>query len=263
VVKQSEQVIIVQFGKPIRVIRDAGLYFKIPLVQTNISFDNRLLDLVVNDKEVIALDQKRLIVNSFAKFRIREPISFYNAFRENMNDSNVSAQLNNMLESSLREVVGSFVFTDLLSTKRSQIMQDIEDKLNTRVKQYGIEIIDTRIMRADLPSANSNAIFKRMQTERELEAKQIRAEGDESAKKIIANADKERTIMLAEANKKSKILRGEGDAKAAEIFNNTFSADPSFYEFYKSMQIYKKTMSNNNSRIIITPNNELYKLLGF
>lgn len=263
IVKQIEQVIILEFGKPIRVIKNAGLHFKIPFIQTVVRFDNRLLDLIVTDKEVIASDQKRLIVNAFAKFRIVDPISFYNAFKGNINVSANVIQLNNMLESSLREAVGGFEFTDLLSAKRSQIMQNIEDKLNKRVKQYGIEIVDTRIMRADLPIANSSAIFKRMQTERELEAKQIRAEGEESAKKIRADTDKDKTIMIAEANKKSNILKGEGEARAAEIFNKAFSMDQSFYEFYKSMQVYKNTIKNNNSKIIITPNNELYKNLGF
>jgi membrane protease subunit HflC len=263
IVNQTEQVIILQFGKPVKVIKDAGLNFKIPFIQTNISFDNRLLDLVVNDKEVITLDQKRLIVNSFAKFRIINPLDFYNAFRGNMYGKSVFVQLNNMLESSLREVIGSFSFMRLLSTERANIMQDIEDKLNVRIKQYGIEIIDTRIMRADLPSANSNAIFRRMQTERELEAKQIRAEGEESAEKIIAETAKTRAIMLAEANKQARILRGEGEARATEIFNNAFGRDQNFYEFYKSMQVYKKTINSKNSKIVITTNNELYKLLGF
>lgn len=262
VVKQVEQVIVLEFGKPVKIIKDAGLNFIVPFIQTVFRFDNRLLDLTLEDKEVIASDQKRLIVNAFAKFKITDPMKFYNAFRGGSTMA-IIQQLNNMLESSLREVVGNFELTDLLSTKRASIMQDIEDKLNTRVQQYGIQIIDTRIMRADLPKANSSAIFKRMQTERELEAKQIRAEGDESAKKIVANTDKEKTIIMAEANKKAKILMGEGEAKVAEIFNKAFSVDQNFYEFYKSMQVYKNTLKSENSKIIISPNNQLYKNLGF
>lgn len=263
IIKQVEQVIILEFGKPVRIIKDAGLNFKIPFIQRDYRFDNRLLDLTLEDKEVIASDQKRLIINAFAKFRIEDPMKFYNAFRGNSNVAIITRQLNNMLESSLREVVGSFEFADLLSTKRTQIMQDIEDKLNTRVQQYGIQIVDARIMRADLPVANSSAIFKRMQTERELEAKQIRAEGDENAKKIIANTDKDKMIIIADATKKAKILKGEGEAKAMEIFNKAFSYDQNFYEFYKSMQVYKNTIKGENSQIIITPNNQLYKNLGF
>ncbi len=263
IVSQTEQVIILEFGKPVRTIKDAGLKFIIPIIQNVYKFDNRLLDLTLEDKEVIASDQKRIIVNAFSKFKITEPMSFYNAFKGKSNGI-IIKQLGNMLESSLREVVGSFELTDLLSTKRAQIMQDIEDKLNKRVQQYGIEIIDTRIMRADLPTANSSAIFKRMQTERELEAKQIRAEGDENAKKIIASTNKDKAIIMAEAYKKAKILRGEGEAKAVEIFNNAFSKDQNFYEFYKSMQVYKNILKDNkNSKIITTTNNKLYKNLGF
>lgn len=262
VVKQTEQVILLQFGKPVKVIKEAGLNFKKPFIQSLIKLDNRLLDLVVNDKEVITQDQKRLIVNAFAKFRITDPIAFYSAFRGTTKSMVVFNQLNNMLESSLRQIVGSSNFSDLLSVKRSNIMQSIEDQLNIKVKQYGIEIIDTRIMRADLPKANSNAVFKRMQTERELEAKEIRAEGEEIAKKIMADTDKTKTIMIAEANKQASVLRGEGEAKAAEIINNAFSKDINFYEFIKSMQLYKNTTNKNNTVIITTPNNQLYKNFG-
>lgn len=263
VIKQTEQAIVLEFGKPVRIIKNAGLHFVVPVIQSVYKFDNRLLDLTLSDKEVIASDQKRIIVNAFSKFKIVEPMSFYNAFKGN-NNKIIVRQLSNMLESSLREVVGSFELTDLLSTKRAQIMQDIEDKLNKRVQQYGIEIIDTRIMRADLPAANSDAIFMRMKTERELEAKQIRAEGDEKAKKIIADTNKDKAIIMAEAYKKAKILRGEGEAKAVEIFNSAFSKDQEFYEFYKSMEVYKNILKNNkNSKIITTTNNPLYKNLGF
>lgn len=262
IVNQTEQVIVLQFGKPVRVIRDAGLHLKMPFVQNQVVFDNRLLDLVVNDKEVITQDQKRLIVNAFAKFRIIEPVSFYNAFRGSTQNVNVFNQLNNMLESSLRQIVGSSNFGDLLSIKRSTIMQNIEDQLNTRVEQYGIKIVDTRIMRADLPKANSSAVFKRMQTERELEAKEIRAEGEEMAKKIIADTNKTKMVMIADANKKANILMGEGEAKKADIFNKAFSQDVGFYEFIKTMQLYKNTINEQNTTIITNSSNQLYKNFG-
>lgn len=262
IVNQVEQVIILQFGKPVRVIKEAGLHLKTPFIQNQVVFDNRLLDLMVNDKEVITQDQKRLIVNAFAKFRIVNPVEFYNAFKDSTKSKRAFDQLSNMLESSLRQIVGSSNFSDLLSIKRSKIMQDIEDQLNKKVEQYGIKIVDTRIMRADLPKANSSAIFKRMQTERELEAKEIRAEGEEMAKKIIADTNKTRTIMIAEANKEANILKGEAEAKRADIFNKSFSKDVSFYEFIKSMQLYKDTMNSDNTKIITTPNNQLYKNFG-
>ena len=262
VVNQVEQVIILQFGKPVQVISEAGLHLKAPFIQNKVVFDKRLLDLLVSDKEVITADQKRLIVNAFAKFVIKDPVLFYSAFKGSSRNTRVLNQLNNMLESSLRQIVGSSMFTDFLSIKRSSIMQDIEDQLNEKVKQYGIEIVDTRIMRADLPAANSSAIFKRMQTERELEAKEIRAEGEEIAKKIIAETNKERVVMLAEANRKANILRGEGEAERSNMFNRAFGRDVDFYEFIRSMELYKKTITNNNSKIIVNTNNDLYKLLG-
>lgn len=262
IVNQVEQVIVLQFGRPVRVITEAGLHFKTPFIQNKVIFDKRLLDLVVSDKEVITADQKRLIVNAFAKFVIKDPILFYTAFKGSSRNVHILNQLNNMLESSLRQIVGSSMFTDFLSIKRSSIMQDTEDQLNERVKKYGIEIIDARIMRADLPAANSSAIFKRMQTERELEAKEIRAEGEEIAKKIIAETDKEKLVLLAEANRKASMLRGEGEAERTEIFNKAFGRDISFYEFIKSMELYKKTVTKENSRIIINSNNNLYKMLG-
>lgn len=262
IVNQTEQIIILQFGKPVKVITEAGLNFKAPFIQNKVVFDKRLLDLVVSDKEVITADQKRLIVNAFAKFKIKDPLSFYTAFKGSSKNVYVLNQLSNMLESSLRQIVGSYPFSDLLSTKRSKIMQDTEDQLNEKIGQYGIEIIDTRIMRADLPKANSNAIFKRMQTERELEAKEIRAEGEEMAKKIIAETDKERSVMIAEANKKANILKGQAEAQKTIMFNRAFGRNLDFYEFIKSMELYKKTINKDNSRIIINSNNELYKFMG-
>lgn len=256
IVYQTEQTIVLQFGKPVRVIRDAGLHLKIPFIENIAAFDNRLLDLRVSDKEVIALDQKRLIVNAFAKFIIEDAVRFYNS---SSSGKDLVLQLNNILESSLRQVVGSFNMVDLLSEKRSQIMQSIEDETNKKVKEYGIKIIDTRIIRADLPKENSEAIFKRMQTERNLEAKQIRAEGEEESKKIIATVDKERVIMLAQAKKEAEALKGEGELMATNIYNKAFSKDPDFYEFYKSMEICKNTISKDNSRVIISQDNPVYK----
>lgn len=262
IVNQTEQVIILQFGKPVKVISEAGLTFKTPFIQNKVVFDKRLLDLLVSDKEVITADQKRLIVNAFAKFKIEDPLLFYTAFNGSSRNIHILNQLNNMLESSLRQIVGSSMFTDILSIKRSKIMQDIEDQLNERVKQYGIKIIDTRIMRADLPKANSEAIFKRMQTERELEAKEIRAEGEETAKKIIAETNKEKDVMIAEANKKANILKGQAEAKKTDMFNNSFGKNPDFYEFIKSMELYKNTIKKDNSEMIINSNNNLYKFMG-
>lgn len=255
---QTRQAIVLQFGKPVRVIKNSGLHLKIPFIENIMEFDNRLLDLIVTDKEVIALDQKRLIVNVFAKFIIEDLVSFYNS---SSSGRNLFLQLSNILESSLRQVVGSFNMVDLLSEKRTQIMQEIEDETNKRVKEYGIKIVDTRIIRADLPKENSEAIFRRMQTERNLEAKYIRSEGLEEAKKIKANADKECTIILAEAKKEAELIKGEGEFTAANIYNKAFGKDPEFYEFYKTMEIYKNTVLKENSKVIISQDNLVYKNL--
>ena len=255
---QTRQAIVLQFGKPVKVIKNSGLHLKIPFIENIMEFDNRLLDLIVTDKEVIALDQKRLIVNAFAKFIIEDLVSFYNS---SSSGRNLFLQLSNILESSLRQVVGSFNMVDLLSEKRTQIMQEIEDETNKRVKEYGIKIVDTRIIRADLPKENSEAIFRRMQTERNLEAKYIRSEGLEEAKKIKANADKECTIILAEAKKEAELIKGEGEFTAANIYNKAFEKDPEFYEFYKTMEIYKNTVLKENSKVIISQDNLVYKNL--
>lgn len=258
IVHQTRQAIVLQFGKPVRVIKSAGLHIKIPFIENIAELDNRLLDLMVNDKEVIALDQKRLIVNAFAKFVIEDAVRFYNS---SSSGRDLVLQLNNILESSLRQVVGSFNMSDLLSEKRSYIMQNIEDETNKKVKENGIKIVDTRIIRVDLPKENSEAIFKRMQTERNLEAKQIRSEGEEESKKIIAIVDKERTIMLAQARKEAELLKGEGELIAANIYNKAFGKDPNFYEFYKTTEIYKNTIFKDNSRVIISQENPVYKNL--
>ena len=257
IVDQTNYAIIMRLGKPTKVIKTAGLKIKIPFIEEAFLFENRMLDLVVSDKEIIASDQKRLIVNAFAKFQIVDLLKYYNAFKGAKN----LAQLDNMLESSLRQVVGSFDFIKLLSKQRSEIMQKIEDDLNSKVKEYGIDIKDVRIMRADLPTENSSAIYKRMQTERELEAKQIRAEGEEESKKIIANTDKEVAVILAEAKKKADVLKGEGEGEVAKLINKNFGKDIEFYNFYKSMQIYKEVINKDNTNFIITPNNQFFNEL--
>ena len=260
VVEQTQYAMVMRLGKPVKVIKDAGLKIKIPFIEDVVLFENRMLDLIVSDKEVIALDQKRLIVNAFAKFQIVDLLKFYNAFKGGNSNTSI-LQLNNMLESSIRQIVGSFEFIKLLSNKRSEIMQKIEDDLNGKVKEYGIDIKDVRIMRADLPKENSSAIYKRMQTERELEAKQIRAEGEEESRKIIANTDKEVAVIIAEAKRKADILKGEGESEAAKLVNKSFGKDIEFYNFYKSMQIYKDVINKDNTNFIITPDNEFFKEL--
>ncbi|MFT5703707.1 MAG: membrane protease subunit HflC, partial [Rickettsiales bacterium] len=232
VIDQRTQALVVQFGQVVRVVEEPGLKFKIPLMQEVLVFDKRILDLGIADQEVIASDQKRLIINAFTKYRIIDPLKFYNTVRTKSGAENKLAAI---LDSSLRQVIGEVPLVDLLSADRSKIMEKIKGNLGEETKIFGIEIVDVRIMRGDLPQENSNAIFTRMQTAREKEAKEIRAQGNEEGEKIKAEAEKEKTIILAEAKKQANITKGAGDGRAASIFNNAFSKDPQFYDFYRTM----------------------------
>lgn len=272
VVTQTEQALVLQFGKPVRVIKEAGLNFKTPFVQNVEYFDNRLLDFDAQSNEVIASDQKRLIVDAFVRYRITDPLRFKQTVG---NEMTMRSRLNSILESSLRQVLGSVPLSAVLSEKRSEIMADIRNIVNmqamgTKIEGgadnitkggFGIEVVDVRIKRADLPPANSEGIYKRMQTEREREAKEFRAKGSEDAQKIRSQADKERTILLAEAKKKSEITRGEGDGTATKIFADSFGKDQDFFQFYRSMQAYKKTLDKKDTTIMMSPDNEFLKYM--
>ncbi|MEZ5691266.1 MAG: protease modulator HflC [Rickettsiales bacterium] len=272
VVSQINQALVLQFGKPIRVVKDPGLAFKIPFIQNVEYFDKRLLDFDADSNEVIAADQKRLIVDAFVRYRITDPLRFKQTVG---NEATMRSRLDSILESSLRQVLGSVPLSDVLSEKRAEIMSDIKDLVNLQATGekvaggvdnineggFGIEIVDVRIKRSDLPPANSNGIYKRMQTEREREAKEFRAKGAEDAQKIRSQADKERTIILAEAKKKSEIVRGEGDGKATKIFADSFGRDKDFFQFYRSMQAYKKTLNRDNTTMIMSPESEFLRFM--
>ncbi len=272
IVNQTEQALILQFGKPVRVIKEAGLHFKTPFVQNVEYFDNRLLDFDADQNEVIAADQKRLIVDAFVRYRITDPLRFKQTVG---NEITMRSRLNSILESSLRQVLGSVPLSAVLSEKRSEIMSSIRNLVNLQAMGakveggtdnitkggFGIEVVDVRIKRADLPPANSEGIYKRMQTEREREAKEFRAKGSEDAQKIRSQADKERTILLAEAKKKSEITRGEGDGTATKIFADAFGRDQEFFQFYRSMQAYKKTINQKDTTMLMSPNNEFLQFM--
>jgi membrane protease subunit HflC len=208
-------------------------------------------------KELTASDGKRVIVDAFAKFRITDPVTFYKTVN---NYQGVRIRLNKILESSMRKVIGRIELTTLLSGERGNVMLDICKGVNTETKDYGLEVIDVRILRADLPKENSAAIYRRMQTEREKEAKQIRAEGQEEAARIRSKADKESKILLAEAYMQAQILKGEGDAAAAKIYNSAYSKDPEFYKFYKTLSAYRNVFKKEDTSFVISPNSDF---LGF
>jgi membrane protease subunit HflC len=256
VIEQREQGLVLQLGEPVKVVYQPGIHTKIPLVQNVVKFDKRILDLNARANEVIAADQKRLIVDAFVKFRIKDPLKFYQTVRT---EAVALQRLDTFLDSSLRQVLGSVPLSALLTDKRSEVMHGIWQELEGKAQQLGIEVVDVRIMRADLPQKNSEAIFHRMQTEREREAKEFRAQGAEDGQRIRAQADKERKILLAEADKKSEIIRGDGDAQATRIFADAFSRDPDFFAFYRSMQAYRTTLGKDDTSMVLSPDSEFLK----
>jgi membrane protease subunit HflC len=266
IVDQTEQALVLQFGKPERVVQTPGLQFKVPFIQNVEFFDRRLLDFEAEPKEVIAADQKRLIVDAFVRYRITDPLRFKQSVGD---ERTMRSRLNSILESSLRQALGSVQLAAVVSEKRSAMMQQIRSLVNDQVHRsgpenvggFGIEVIDVRIKRADLPPANSEGIYKRMQTEREREAKEFRAQGAEDAQKIRSQADKERTILLAEARKTSEITRGEGDGEATRIFAQSFGQDADFFQFYRTLNAYRKTLSEKDTTMVMSPDNEFLKYL--
>lgn len=258
-VDQRMYAIVFQFGEAVDVITEPGLNFKIPFVQNVEYFDKRILTVDAEAKELTASDGKRMIVDAFAKFKITEPVTFYKTVH---NYYGVKIRLNKILESSMRKVIGRKPLTVLLSEERSAVMRDISEGVNKEAKDFGLDVVDVRILRADLPKENSAGIYRRMQTEREKEAKQIRAEGKEEAARIRSRADKESKIILAEAYTSAETLKGEGDAEAAKIYNKAYSRDAEFYKFYKTLSVYKDVISKDDTSFVISPDSDFLKLLN-
>lgn len=255
-VDQRQQVLVLQFGEPKRIIDTPGIKFKVPFLQNTIFFDKRLIDLSIAEQEVIASDQKRLIINAFTKYKIVDPLKFYTTVRSFQGLEN---KLSAILDSSLRQVIGEVTLNELLTNNRSDIMSKIKDIVGRESEIFGVKIIDVRIMRADLPKENSDAIFARMQTEREKEAREIRANGAEEAQKIRAEADKQKTIIIAEAKKKANLTRGDGEAQSNKIYANAYGKDPEFADFYRSMNAYKASIKSENTKMVVTPDGEFFK----
>tara|TARA_B100000953_G_scaffold266121_1_gene234149 strand:+ start:241 stop:1107 length:867 start_codon:yes stop_codon:yes gene_type:complete len=258
-VLEIKNAIVLQFGDPKRVITSPGLNFKIPFIQNVVFVDNRILDIDAPAAEVIAADQKRLIVDAYVKFKIVDVLEFYKAFgNENVARSRISAVVN----SRIRGVLGEEPLAAVLSDDRSKLMRQITSLVEAEVDNFGIEIVDVRIKRADLPEANSLAIFRRMQTEREREAKEFRAQGAEIAQRIRSTADKEVTIIKAQAEKQSNIVRGEGDGMANKVFAEAFGKDPEFFAFYRAMQAYAEGLKSSDTTMILSPDSEFFKYFG-
>jgi len=259
IVKEVNQAIVLQFGDPKRIIMKPGINFKIPFIQNVVFLDKRILNLDTPPEEVIASDQKRLIVDAFARFQIVDPLKFYISVG---NERVARSRLSTIINSRIRSVLGTQRLQTLLSADRTNQMSLIQEGVNKEAENFGIKIVDVRIKRADLPQANSEAIYKRMQTEREREAKEFRAKGAEMAAEITANADKEVTVILANAEKSSQILKGEGDGKRNKIFADAFGRDPEFFAFYRAMQAYEKALIGGETSLILSPDSEFFKFFG-
>ena len=258
-VKEINQAIVLQFGNPKKVITTAGLQWKIPFVQNVVFLDRRILSLDPAPEEVIASDQKRLIVDAYSRFTIIDPLKFYISVG---NEMVARSRLATIINSRIRNVLGKQSLATLLSEERGRQMAIIQEGVNEEAKKFGIEIIDVRIKRADLPQANSEAIYKRMQTEREREAKEFRARGAEMAVTITSTADKEVTVILANADKQSEIMKGEGDGIRNKIFADAFGQDPEFFSFYRAMQAYEKALIGGETTMILSPDSDFFKYFG-
>ena len=255
-IEQRIQAIVLQFGEPVKVIQEPGLNFKIPFAQNVIKFDKRILLFDNNAEEIIAADKKRLIVDSFVRYRIVDPLKYYQTVRvENALNNRLGSVVNN----SLRAVLGRVPLNAVISDRREQLMTEVTSLVSVRASQFGITIQEVRIKKADLPSQNSEAIYRRMQTERQQEAAQIRAVGEEKSRVIKAQAEKNKTVLLAEAKRDGEILRGIGDAEKNRILGQAFSQDPDFFAFYRAMQAYSRALTEGDTTMVLSPNGQFFE----
>jgi membrane protease subunit HflC len=257
IINQMEQAIVLQFGEPIREIKNPGLKIKIPFIQNVVIYDNRLLNLDPPEQEVVLNDKKRLDVDSFTRYRIANPLKFYQTVR---NEYQANSKLEEIVNSSVRKVLGRITLQELLSEKRTQIMNDISQAVKKDAEQIGVNVSDVRIRRADLPLEVLQAINARMKTERERDAKEFRATGQQEAQKIRATAEKEKAVIIADAEKKAQIIRGEGDREATEIWNQVANQDTNFFAFYRSLEAYKKSLAADsaNTSMVLSPQSEFF-----
>lgn len=250
IVPQMQQALVLQFGELVRVIKEPGLKMKIPFVQETVFYDRRMLDLDVSAVEVTLGDQKRIVVDTYSRYRIIDPVLFYKTVR---NETVAHARLSTVITGTLRSVLGHASLSQLLSQERIKIMHSIRQKVNQAVKNFGIEVVDVRIRRADLPKENSQAIFNRMISERQKEAQEIRAQGKEIAQVIRAKADLETTILLADAEKQAQILKGEGDATRADLYAEAYGLNPGFASLYQTLQAYLTVLADDQTTFILSP----------
>jgi membrane protease subunit HflC len=256
VVHQTQQALVLRFGEPVRVVLAPGLYTKLPLIDNVELLDKRILDLNSPPLEIIASDQKRLVVDAFGRYKITDPLRFYQAVGT---VAGADQRLSVLLNSAVRQVLGEATFETVVRDERSALMGSITQRVYREATNFGIQMVDVRIRRADLPEANSQAIYQRMQTERQREATEIRAQGEQAARRIRAEADRAATVIVAEANRESEQTRGVGDAERTNIFAQAFGANPEFFDFYRSMQAYQAGLRPGSTRMLISPDSEFFR----
>jgi len=255
-INPTEQAVVLRFGQAINIVREPGLYFKFPFVDGVVRIDKRILALDLPEQEVIASDQKRLRVDAFTRYRVIDPLLFYQSLGS---VERANEQLATFVNSGLRRVLGESTFQQVVRDQRTQLMGRIREQVNQQAKGLGIAVVDVRIRRADLPEANSQAIYTRMQTERQREAAEIRAQGAEAAQRIRARADRDVVVITAEANREAERIRGEGDGQRNAIFAEAYGQDQDFFAFYRSMQAYEQALGSNDTRLVLSPQSEFFR----
>jgi modulator of FtsH protease HflC len=258
-VYQTDQAIVVRLGQPIRVVTEPGLNFKIPLTDSVIYVDKRILDLENPAQEVIASDQKRLVVDAFARYRINDALKFYQTIGA---IEGANARLSTLLNSALRRVLGEASTTDIVRDKRAELMSQVRMQLETEAQSFGIAVVDVRIRRADLPDQNSQAVYQRMQTERQRQAAEFRAQGSQRSQEIRAKADRDVTVLIAEAQSTGEQTRGDGDAERNRIYAEAYGRDPDFFAFYRSMQAYEAGLKSTDTRMLLKPDSDFFRYFG-
>ena len=258
-VHQTQQALVLQLGNPVRIVQEPGLHFKVPFIQQVEYFERRVLDFDAPSVELVLGDQKRLVVDAFARYRINDALRFRQAAGTELA---FRGRLEPIVFSSLRSVLGEAPLFSILSQDRNELMERIKTDVNRALAGFGVELVDVRIKRADLPPENSQAVFRRMQTEREREAKELRAQGAEVGQRIRARADRERRVLIAEAQRESEIVRGQGDAEAIRIFAEGFGQDPKFFDFYRSLQAYRNALGEGSTNFVLSPESDFFRFFN-
>jgi membrane protease subunit HflC len=258
-VHETEQALVLQFGDPRRSVSESGLHFKTPVIQNVVYLEKRILDLDAPKQEVIASDKKRIVVDAYARFRIKNALEFYRTVN---NEAVARTRLANIINSSLREVLARFELQAVMSGERGALMREIANRVTGEASKFGVEIVDVRLKRADLPEENSQAVYRRMQAERERDARELRARGAEEAQKIRADADRQQTVLLAEAERLAQVLRGQGDADRTRILGEAYGRDSDFFDFYRTLEAYRTSLANGDTSLVLSPDSDFLKYFG-